>query len=207
MAIFGQDTIFFDLLEKQANCAREVARQFSVMTSDIGQSAVLAIELKKLEEQADDVTHELTNKVDARFITPYDKEDLHDLAGALDDIVDLIEAAASRVVLFRLEVPQSGFAELGQLLEQTVEATSKAVYGLRNLKDKKKLHDLTTRIHELENEHDQIFREAIGTLFNTPSIEPILAIKWKEVFDRMELAADTCERVAVILERLQVKYA
>jgi hypothetical protein len=207
MPIFGRDDIFYDLLERQANYVMDGAREFGVLVANMGDAAVHAESLKRLEDDADTLKHELNNVTDARFITPFDKEDIQSLAGELDDILDLIEATSARVVLFRLDTPHPDLEIQVKFLAKAVEATSQAVQGLRHLKDHKRMHEMLKRIHEVENENDQAYRNALGALFGDTKADPLMVMKWKEIFDRMEAAVDKCEDVAVTLEKIAVKYA
>ena len=136
---FGQDPIFFDLLDKQASLAVQAAQQFAGLGKDFGGREKTAASLKALEDEADGLVHELVIKADAKFITPFDKEDFHALAHSLDDVTDFIEAAGSRVALYRLGKPRPDFAPLADLLRQSAEATAQAVGGLRHLKDHKEM--------------------------------------------------------------------
>ena len=185
MAFFGQDPVFYDLLEAQAEAAHKTAEAFHSLTQDFGQAKQIAETVKRLETEADNLTHDLVNKADAKFITPLDKGDMHGLSQALDNITDTLEAATVQIT----------------------QATREGVNYLRHMKDHKTLSPILVRIHDLENQNDQLYRQALGTLLNQAGADPILVIKWKEVYDRIEIVADECERVADILESLVVKYA
>ncbi|BDI29136.1 phosphate transport regulator [Capsulimonas corticalis] len=206
MSIFNSDTEFYDLLEKQADLAVQAAKEFQLLGGGFGQSTERATALKRIEAQADELTHELTLKADDKFITPYDKEDMHSLSTALDDITDLIEAAGARVAIYRLATPRVDFIAMAQALLATVEATRAGVGGLRHIRDLKQMREHLIRIHDLENKNDEAYRTALGDLFNEPGADPLNVIKWKEIYDRIELVADKCESVAVGLERIVVKY-
>ena len=204
---FGQDSLFFDLLEQQAQMARQASQQFQALSQDLSRREEIAASIKKLESAADDLTHEVVNKADAKFITPFDKEDIHALTHALDDLTDHIEAAAARVAIYNLDKPRLDFASSTSLLAQAVDATAKAVAGLRNLHEAKQLAELFKRVHDLENQTDEVYRNALAELFNDDNANPILVMKWKEIYDHIEIAADQCENIADILESMVVKYA
>ena len=204
---FGQDPVFFDLLDKQAQIAVQAAQQFAALGKDFGGREQTAQALKKLEADADTVVHELVTKADAKFITPFDKEDFHSLAHALDNLTDFIEAAGARIMIYQLDKPRAEFAPMADLLRQAVEATAQAVSGLRNLKDHKQLDEVAQRIHTLENQTDDAYRTALGAIFNEAGADPLLVMKWKEIYDRIEIAADSCENVADLLGSMVVKYA
>ncbi len=209
MALFGNDTSFYDLLEKQAESAHKAAQEFGVLAGDFGNAKAHADRLKQIETDADNLTHEMANKADAKFVTPLDKDDLHTLSNALDNITDLIEAAAARIVLYQITEPRPDFAPLINLLIQTTEATHTAVGLLRRLHDYKPNdpNNAFVRVHQLENESDVAYRQALGDLFRGPNPDPLTIIKWKEIYDRVEVAIDQCENVADLLERVAIKYA
>ncbi len=207
MPFFGQDPVFYDLLEAQAEAAHKTALAFHSLTEDFGQAAQIAENVKRLEADADNLTHDLVNKADAKFITPLDKGDLHGLSQALDNITDTLEAAVARIALYQITQMRPDLAPMTERLVQITQATREGVNFLRHMKDHDALAPLLVRIHNLENENDQLYRTALGTLLNQSGADPILVIKWKEIYDRVELVADECERVADILESLVVKYA
>lgn len=207
MAFFGQDPVFYDLLEAQAEAAHKTAMAFHSLTSDFGQAEQFAATVKKLESDADNLTHELVNKADAKFITPLDKGDLHGLSQALDNITDTLESAVARIWLYQITTLRPDLSAMTERLVSITQATREGVNFLRHMKDHDALSPLLVRIHGLENENDQLYRHALGLLLNEPNADPILVIKWKEIYDRVEIVADECEKVADILESLVVKYA
>jgi hypothetical protein len=206
MPVFGDDSRFFDLLEKQAELAKEAAEQFRGFASAPDRAQAVADSLRQLESEGDKITHEFTRRTDEQFITPYDKEDMHSLTVALDDVIDLIEAAGARIVIYRLTCADSDFAPLADTLRDAVAAMCDAVGNLRNVRKHPEFHSVVTRVHELENATDTEYRNALGKLFNEPNADPILVLKWKDIYDHIEVAADKCEDVAVMLEKVAVKY-
>ncbi|MBV9850500.1 MAG: DUF47 family protein [Armatimonadetes bacterium] len=204
---FGQDPLFFDLLDKQAQFAVQAAQQFAALSRDFGGRQKAAEAIRKLEMDADTLTHDVVIKADAKFVTPFDKEDIHALSHALDDMTDHIESAAARIALYRLDAPRPDFSPLADLLRQTVEATAQAVDSLHHLREHKQMQESFTRIHTLENQADEAYRKALGDLFNEAGADPLQVIKWKEIYDRIEIATDQCENVADILESIVVKYS
>ena len=207
MPFFGQDPVFYDLLEAQAETAHKAAQAFHSLTQDFGQAVQIAENVKRLEADGDSLTHELVNKADAKFITPLDKGDMHGLSQALDNITDTLEAAVARISLYQITQMRPDLTPMTERLVQITQATREGVNFLRHMKDHDALAPLLVRIHDLENENDQSYRAALGTLLNQNGADPIQVIKWKEIYDRVELVADECERVADILESLVVKYA
>jgi predicted phosphate transport protein (TIGR00153 family) len=207
LALFNKDTTFYDLLEAQADTAHKAAQSFLKLTTDWDHLADYVEELDGIESEGDHLCHRLTNHIDSTFVTPLDKEDLHALVGGLDDITDFIDAATARLGIYQIKAPRQDLHALIRLLVNITAATRKAVGHLRNLKERAKLQETLIRIHELENQADLGFRNALGDLFNAPDAEPINVIKWKEIYDRIERAMDGCEDVANMVESVVVKYA
>jgi len=203
----SKNHIFNELLEKQANCAVQCAKEFAKLANDFGNLAKYAARIKEIESEADHVTHELANKVDATFVTPLDKEDLRALSSVLDDVTDYIEACTGRMSLYELSQARPDLISLVTMLVNITEAMLEAVEALRIMPPREKMQSLFIRIHQIENEHDAAFRKALAVLLNAPDADPINVIKWKEVYDRIEASVDKCEDVAHIIESVVVKYA
>ena len=209
MQLFGlsRNTLFFDLLEAQAEAAERAVIEFHALAKDFSQMAERVTTIKKIESDADALTHRLANKADATFITPLDQEDLRAVSSALDDITDNIEGAAGRIELYRLTTPRPELEPLVTLLVRLIKATRSAVAVLRNMRGRESVQDVLICVHQIENEGDTLYRQAIADLLNSDTDNPLLVIKWKEIFDRIEIAMDKCEHVANIVERVVVKYA
>lgn len=199
--------VFFEVLDAQAAMAVRASRAFQEISCDFTDLAKRAAAVEEIEHEADDLTHQLANKLDSTFVTPLDKEDLRRLSGALDDITDIIEAGVQRLVLYNLAEPREDLPALVGLLVQTAEATHKVVGKLRKMKGRGALQPLFIKVHELENQSDRAFRRALAELFNAPNQDPLYVMKWKEIYDRIETAVDKCEDVANIVESVVVKYA
>lgn len=203
-----KETVVYDLLEKQAEVATRSAEAFLAMARDFGNLAHHAEILDKMEDEGDHLTHELQNRIATMFITPLDKEDLRELSQALDDVTDLIEAAAARAELYSLKGPREDLFPCIDLLCQLTHLTESAVKELRNgFAKSKTLRDTLREIHTVENHSDRAFRHALKALFDEPNIEALEVIKWKEMFDRIETASDKCEHIAAIIGTIIDKYA
>jgi len=205
MRLIPHDTTFFDLFDEQADNVVRAAEEMAALFADFDNLAKHAATLDDIEHHGDDLTHQLHNRIDETFITPLDKEDMRALSSALDDVVDLIEAAASRMVIYKVDQPQPDIARLGDFLVQITRTTREAVRALRVLKDRDTLKKLFVEIHRIENASDETYRQALGRLFE--QTDPICILKWKEIYDRVEVAVDKCEDVANIVEHIAVKYA
>jgi predicted phosphate transport protein (TIGR00153 family) len=207
LRLLGKDFTFYTLLEKQADCAVQAAREFHNLSRNFATLAERSKRIEDIEHEADEVTHQLANRVDSTFVTPLDKEDLHALSSGLDDITDQIEAAVGRLSLYRLTTPRPDLEPLVKLLVDVTEATAEAVGHLRHRRQRDAVQPSFIRIHELENQSDRRFRQALADLFDQPNPDPLMVIKWKEIYDRIEIAVDKCEDVANVIESVVVKYA
>jgi predicted phosphate transport protein (TIGR00153 family) len=162
--------------------------------------------IKEFEHAGDDLAHELFNKMHATFVTPLDKDDLAALASGLDDIADYVDAAGERFVIYQIEQPTEEARQLAGLMVAAAEIVARTVHGLRNMRGRDLFFQAFREIHDLENQSDSVYRRALGDLFNTPGIDPIRILKWKEIYERMEMAVDKCEDVANVVEGIILKY-
>jgi uncharacterized protein len=159
--------------------------------------------IKEIEHKGDEVTHELFVKLNSTFITPFDREDIHRLASSLDDVLDYVNSAASRLVTYKIIDPPSEAAELATLICRQAEELSKGV-GLLEKRDALLKH--CVEINRLENEADVVVRAAVGRLFDTET-DPIRLIKHKELLEVLEMATDKAEDAANVLETVVLKSA
>ncbi len=193
------------MFEKAALNVNRGAISLVEMMDNFGVAEVKAKEIYEAEQEGDMITHEVLRRLNKTFITPLDREDIHSLISRLDDVLDLIWASADRAVLFKLNNPLPEAAELAKTLHETTEIITKAI---NCLKDKKYsyIQEYCIEINRLENRCDRIFREALVKLFDNIK-DPIIVIKWKEVYEHLEDASDKCEDVANILEGIVLKHA
>lgn len=207
MRLFGKDLTFYNLLESQAEAAHRAARTFHELTQDFGRLAEYVEQIVRIEKEADELTHQLARRADMTFVTPLDKEDLRALSGSLDDVTDAIEAAANRLILYRLTVPRPDVEPMVALLVKITGLTHEAVAGLARAPGREEMQELFIRIHGVENDSDRAFRQALQDLFDAPNPDALMVLKWKEIYDRIEMAVDRCEDVANVVESVVVKYA
>jgi len=201
LSIFPRHEDFFDLFQKQGALVRQGCDALLDMLERFENLEDKAAKLKETEHQADVVTHEIFEKLNRTFITPIEREDIHDLGGGLDDVVDAVEAIGSRLVLFRLERPTPEAVKLARVICQAgaqIEQATTHLKGLRNLAE------FTVEITRLENEADQISRQAVADLFNGGH-DLIDVVRWKEIYGRLEAAVDRCEDVANTVEAIVLK--
>ncbi len=192
---------FFDLFETQAAKVLEAARALKEMAYNYDKVEEKARHIKELESEGDRITHEIIDKLNRTFITPFDREDIHALASCLDDVLDNIEGVSSRLALFKVQTITPEAIELVSVVERSCLAIHGAVTHLRDLK---KIHPYCVQINDLENEADFISRNTTARLFEEATDFREL-IKWKELYGRLEATTDDCEDVANILEGIVVK--
>ncbi len=193
---------FFEFFEKAANNILEGAKVLVQMTDERG--ADLQERWKRLEDLehvGDKITHQIIRKLNRTFITPIDREDIHSLAVALDDVMDLIEASAARMSLYKIKQPTEEARKLAQVILKSAEEIVKAVSNLERMDN---VMEHCIEINRLENMADEISREAIADLFDKGH-DPMDVIKWKEIYETMEMATDGCEDVANIVESVALK--
>jgi predicted phosphate transport protein (TIGR00153 family) len=162
--------------------------------------------IQDLEHKGDDVTHFIFSELSGTFVTPFDPEDIHSLASALDDILDNIHGSASRLVLYRIQKCPPDMITLIQSVHHSVLEMEKGVYHLRHLSKGVELQKIIRRIKHYEDEADEIFARAVADLFDMP-IDPIEIIKLKEIYVSLETATDVCEDAADVLETIMIKHA
>jgi uncharacterized protein len=197
-----QDTSFFTLFTAQAQLLVDATRELTrFLEVGLSERQAVADRLKELEHAADDATHELISRVNSSFITPFDREDIHNLAASLDDCMDLIEETGDLIVLYRVGDIPEGLAEQFEILARMAEVTADAMPRLRSLKD---LKSYWIEINRLENQADTLHRKQVAALF-TNAPDPVELIKVKAIVDGFEDAADAFEKVAHLVEGIAVK--
>jgi len=192
---------FFDLFEEAArNCLRAagVLEQMLEQWPDHGEAMR---DVVVCEQEGDRITHDIIQRLNATFVTPFDREDIIALASSLDDIVDFIEEVADFLGLYRIEAPMDQAVRLARVLHEAVRNINEAVPRLRTLKD---IQHYTIEVNRLENEGDRIHREAVASLFDH-GIDPMMVIRWKDIFERLEDAIDSTETAVHTLEGIIIK--
>ncbi len=192
---------FFDLFEEAGANIVRASELLERMLEHWPDNAELAREVVVCEQEGDRITHDIIQRLNQTFVTPIDREDIHELASALDDIVDFIEEVSDFLGLYHIEAPMDKATEMGRILHQATRAIAGAMPRLRTFKD---IHHYTVEINRLENDGDRILREALASLFER-GIDPMLVIRWKDIFERLEDAIDSTEKTAHILEGIVIK--
>lgn len=195
---------FFELFKGVAIRTHEAAGHlYQMFAGEPERSGYCVDAIKRLEHEADEITHEVVSRLDRTFITPIDREDIHLLASDLDDVIDRIDATARRAQIFRLGKPPEGIAQLCDLIKRITAEVASAVEKLRG-KDDVMAHCIEAK--RLEEEGDSIYHAMLGRLFEQET-DPIAIIKWKEIYDNLETTIDEAEDVANDIESIALKHA
>ena len=204
MGLFPKDTNFYDLFERGASKVCEGAELLADLVKDFTNVPLKAKRIKDVEHEADLITHETMEKLNKTFVTPLDREDIHGLISSLDNILDHVEAAADKFSLYRIPEVQPDAALLADILIHSVKEVQTTISKLRNLRDADLILKHCIEINRLENEGDFVYRSAIAKLFERGG-DPLNVIKWKEVYESIEDAIDSCEDVANVIEGITLK--
>ncbi|MFL5313156.1 MAG: DUF47 domain-containing protein [Myxococcales bacterium] len=204
--LLPKDTSFFDLFDQLAGKVLDAARALEQMLERWDRLDVRVREMKDLEHECDAITHRTFDKLNLTFITPLEREDIHELASRLDDIVDHIDSTASRLFIYGVKKPTDEAKLLAQVLTRTCIEVQKAVAGLRNLKDPALLSRISVEINRLENESDDILRLALKRLFERQNGDVLEVIKLKEIYEKLESAVDRCEDVANVIQAVVLRH-
>jgi predicted phosphate transport protein (TIGR00153 family) len=206
LGLIPKDVRFFELFERDAANVYQGAIELEEMLEHPDEFEERLKSITNLEHEGDIITHEIMDRLNRTFVTPIDREDIHALAGGLDDILDYIEATADRMHLYKINIPTPEVKELASILTQAVEQISLAIKDLRDLRRARRIMDRGIEINRLENEGDRISRAALARIFDE-CVDPVDAIKWKEIYEHIETAIDKCEDIANVMETVVVKHA
>jgi predicted phosphate transport protein (TIGR00153 family) len=197
----GKDRVFFDLFEEAAANVVRGADLLDQMLAHYPDRADLSRDIVICEQEGDRITHDVHQRLNSTFVTPIDREDVLRLISDLDDIIDLIDEVADYLGLYKIEAPMEQSQRLAHVLLQATRQISEAMPRLRAFGA---ISHYTVEINRLENEGDRISRDAIASLFES-GIDPLVVIRWKDIFERLEEAIDACEHVANTLEGIVIK--
>ena len=192
---------FFDLFEEAGNNCVLAASLLERMLDEWPDHGELLRDVVICEQEGDRITHDIIQRLNKSFVTPFDREDIIALASGLDDIVDFIEEVADFLSLYRIEAPMDQAQEMARVLHESTRAIAQAIPRLRSLKD---IHHYTVEVNRLENEGDRMLRSALASLFER-GIDPMMVIRWKDIFERLEDAIDSTETAVNILEGIIIK--
>jgi len=200
-SLLPRDQTFFDLFIEAGKNTVEASRLLDQMMNQWPDAGTLSEEIVRAENEGDRITHDIIKRLNTTFVTPIDREDIYGLATQMDDIVDFTEEAADFLGLYKIEAPMEQATSLTKVL---VAACEQLATGLEHLPDFKDLDKYWIEIHRLENEGDRISRDAVASLFSN-GIDPMIVIRWKDMFAVLENAIDATETAAQILEGIVIK--
>ncbi|MBA2626999.1 MAG: DUF47 domain-containing protein [Gemmatimonadales bacterium] len=206
MRLLPRDEKFFDLFTAVAKLNVEAAKLLQqLLKAGLDSRRPIVDSIKRLEHQADQITHDVVGRLDRTFITPLDREDIHMLASHLDDVMDLIDGTARRIQMFRAGEAPAGAGMLADVIHRATLQLLSAVEKLENDKDHSVL-EACKQVKALEEEGDSLYHEWVGKLFEG-SPDALLVIKWKEIYDTLERTLDQAEDVSNVLESVSIKHA
>ncbi|HAN04637.1 MAG TPA: DUF47 domain-containing protein [Elusimicrobia bacterium] len=196
---------FFDYLTQQAENLMKAADFFKDAIKDGRLDEEEVKKIHALEQEGDTLAHEITDMLNRTFITPIDREDIYALANQLDDVLDMLNAMAGRMKLYKLNPTDPHFAQFIDLIDQAAAALANAVKHMPDTKRQRRVLDYCIEINRLENLGDAVREKAISNLFENEK-DPIMVIKWKEIYEVAEGTLDKCEHVAKVIEGILVKH-
>jgi uncharacterized protein len=196
-----KDRAFFDLFEEAASNVLRAAELLDEMLRAFPEHNDLARSILLCEQEGDRITYDMIQRLNSTFVTPIDREDILALASGLDDIVDLTEEVADYLGLYKIEAPMEQAQRLAHILMECCRRVAEAVPRLRGFKD---VTHYTNEIHRLETDGDRVTREAVASLFDT-GIDPMVVIRWKDIFERLEEAIDATEHIANVIANIVTK--
>ena len=203
MRLIPRDEQFYDLFTQLAERLTKSAQLLHQLFQEPHRRAQIVVQIKETEHEADGLTHEIIDRIDRTFVTPFDREDIHALASELDDVVDLLDGAARRVDMFQInEIHRPAIV----MSEVVVRAAVQVEEAVRNMKDARLVNAKARELKKLEEEGDAIYHDSMGKLF-THATDAIAVIKWKELYDKIEDALDQCEDVTNVLQSIALKNA
>ena len=202
-SLIPRDRVFFDLFTEAGQNTLRAAQLLSEMLGKWPDDDGLARDILKCEGEGDRITHDIVQRVNNTFVTPIDQEDIYGLATKLDDIVDHIEEVADFLGLYKIEAPMEQSQAMAAVLVKSCEQLAKLLANLRGFKD---LEPYWIEIHRLENDGDRLYRDAVASLFAN-GIDPMVVIRWKDLFAVLERAIDATETAAHIIEGIVIKNA
>jgi predicted phosphate transport protein (TIGR00153 family) len=202
--LIPREVRFFDYFEQQAAHIIQAGTLLHELVHNFAEARARMHAIKEVEHQGDFITHEIVKKLNTTFITPLDREDIYNLASRLDDVLDWIEAAAERLVVYRIGEPTPACRVMADIIVKTVAATDRTIRCLRTMDAA--FHEHAVEVNRLENSADDLLRDSLAALFEE-QINPIEVIKWKEIYETMEVVTDRCEDVVNVIEGIILKMA
>jgi len=203
LRILPRDEKFYDLFTELAKRLTASATMLQEMFQNPGQLDAKVSGIKALEHEADNLTHDIIDRIDRTFVTPFDREDIHQLASELDEVVDFIDGTARRAQIFRVQRIRPPAIVLSEVLSRAASAVEE---GVRDMKNAKHVYAVSEKLKVLEEEGDAVYHDAMGKLFAEGG-DALEVIKWKDLYDKLEDALDQCEDVGNVLQSIALKNA
>ena len=201
--LIPQERLFFDLLERQAATVAEGAVALRDMLADFRDVHAKRKHIKDIEHRGDETVHAIYEELNKTFITPIDREDIQALASHLDNVLDMIDAAANRLYLYEIDRPSEPMMQLADVIVQATKELHRAVKAIRSLRDADEVERISVEVNRLENVADDVMNNAVAQLFREKDVVRI--VKFKEIIERLEEATDYCEDVANVLSDIVAK--
>jgi hypothetical protein len=203
LRILPRDEKFYELFTELATKLTGSATLLCELFSNPSQLDAKVSRIKELEHQADNLTHDIIDRIDRTFVTPFDREDIHQLASELDDVIDLIDGTARRATIFRIQKTRPAAGVLADVLARAATCVEE---GVRDMKNAKHVYQISEKLKVLEEEGDAIYHDAMGVLFAEGG-DALEVVKWKDLYDKIEDALDQCEDVGNVLQSIALKNA
>ncbi len=203
MRILPRDEKFYDMFTELAKRLTASATLLHELFKSPSELDAKVSKIKGLEHEADNLTHDIIDRIDRTFVTPFDREDIHALASELDDVIDLIDGTARRATIFRIQKTRPAAVVLAEVLSRAACCVEE---GVRDMKDAKHVYAISERLKVLEEEGDAVYHDAMGALFAEGG-DALEVVKWKDLYDKIEDALDQCEDVGNVLQSIALKNA
>jgi predicted phosphate transport protein (TIGR00153 family) len=203
LRILPRDEKFYDMFTELAKRLTASAILLHELFKSPSELSAKVSKIKGLEHEADNLTHDIIDRIDRTFVTPFDREDIHALASELDDVIDLIDGTARRATIFRIQQTRPAAVVLAEVLARAATTVEE---GVRDMKDAKHVYAISERLKVLEEEGDAVYHDAMGALFAEGG-DALEVVKWKDLYDKIEDALDQCEDVGNVLQSIALKNA
>jgi hypothetical protein len=202
--LLPKETSFFDYFEQHIQLTNVACRELLALVSSNTDIAARIARIQEIEHETDEIAHKCIEALHKTFITPFDRAEIHHLISRMDDIIDAVDAATSRIITYEIKEMRADSIQLAEILVKATTELELALKGLRNMKNAESISKNCQTIYHLENEGDGILRTALAQLFKEED-HLILVIKWREIYQRLERAIDRCEDVANIIEGIVIE--
>lgn len=196
--------LFFDLFQKTSVCITEMAQLLQTFSREFSHFEKFSEQAKDIEHRGDSLCHEVMDELNKSFITPFDREDIYQLAHDLDDIIDALEDVIHNFELYNIQTKKNALGEFSELIVETAVSLEALIAYLPKQKNGSTFNELVVRIHELEDKGDTIFQKAISELFSGEQ-DPMLVMKWKDILEDLEKVMDTFQEISDTIKGIIIK--